>query len=209
MWELSWSDLFNPQTIIRVGGITLLLAVVFSETGLMIGILFPGDSLMFTAGLLTAVGILPLPLGVVISLVALAVFLGDFTGYTLGRLTGKNFFQRKESLLFRKEYVELTRQFYQKHGAKILILGKFLPIIRTFAPLLAGVIRMPHVAFLRVSLMGAIAWPGSLITLGYFLGNVPWVEKNYTWIILGMVFVTTVPILVHLFKQRKKTVSTN
>lgn len=209
MWEFSWTSLFNPQTIIRLGGIALLLAVVFSETGLLIGILFPGDSLMFTAGLLTAVGVLNFPVGVVILLVALAVFLGDLTGHIIGRVTGKKLFHRKQSFLFRKEYIELTRKFYQKHGAKIFILGKFLPIIRTFAPLLSGVVQMPYKTFLQVSLIGAVSWPASLISLGYFLGNVPWVQENYAWIILGMVLVTTTPILLKLIRERKKTISVN
>lgn len=209
MWEFSWTSLFNPQTIIRLGGIALLLAVVFSETGLLIGILFPGDSLMFTAGLLTAVGVLNFPVGVVILLVASAVFLGDLTGHIIGRVTGKKIFHRKQSFFFRKEYIELTRKFYQKHGAKIFILGKFLPIIRTFAPLLSGVVQMPYKTFLQVSLIGAISWPASLISLGYFLGNVPWVQENYAWIILGMVLVTTTPILLKLIRERKKTISVN
>ncbi len=129
------SALFSPKTIIYYGGMLLLLAVVFAETGLMIGILFPGDSLIFTAGLLTRVGILQHDWPVVAGFIALAAFLGDQSGYFIGWRTGRALFQRPKSLLFRPEYVTMTRNFYQKYGAWVLILGKFLPVIRTFAPL--------------------------------------------------------------------------
>ena len=199
----SFWDLFNPKTLIYVGGIGLLMAVVFAETGLLVGIIFPGDSLLFTAGLLTAVRVIALPLPLVTGLIALAAFLGDQSGYWIGWRTGKAIFSRPKSFFFRPEYVEMTRNFYKKYGKWVLVLGKFLPIVRTFAPLLAGVIQLPYRQFLVVSVVGASLWPMVLVPAGYFLGNVPWVQVYYEWIVLGIVLITTVPILWRLWKARK------
>ncbi|GIV22640.1 MAG: membrane protein [Bacteroidia bacterium] len=201
-----FSDLFNPKTIIHLGGMGLLMAVVFAETGLMVGIIFPGDSLLFTAGLLTSVGVLQLPFYAVAGLIALAAFLGDQSGYWIGWRAGKALFQRPKSFFFRPEYIQLTREYYQKYGAGILILGKFLPIVRTFAPLLAGVIEMTYRHFLIVSLIGAVAWPSVLVTAGYFLGNIPWVQTYYEWIIVGMVVVTTGPIIWRIIRESRQKV---
>lgn len=202
-----FTDLFNPKSIIHIGGIGLLMAVVFAETGLLIGIVFPGDSLLFTAGLLTAAGVIKLPIGVVILLIGVAAFLGDQSGYGIGWRTGNVLFNRPKNLFFRPEYVQTTRQFYQRYGIWVLILGKFLPIVRTFAPLLAGVVQVPYRKFLPVSLIGSFLWPAVLSTAGYFLGNVPWVQENYGWIILAMVLVTTGPILWRVLRLRQKKVS--
>ncbi|MEN3040889.1 MAG: VTT domain-containing protein [Bacteroidia bacterium] len=200
-------DLLNPKTIIYVGGIGLLAAVVFAETGLLIGIIFPGDSLLFTAGLLTAVRVIHLPIEAVIAVIAGAACLGDQSGYWIGWRAGKAFFNRPKSFFFRPEYVELTRNFYKKYGAAILILGKFLPIVRTFAPLLAGVIQLPYHKFLSMSIIGSVAWPLVLVTSGYFLGAIPWVQAYYGWIVIGMVLLTTGPILWRILKEQRKRVS--
>lgn len=204
-----FSDLFNPKTIIHLGGMGLLMAVVFAETGLMVGIIFPGDSLLFTAGLLTSVGVLQLPFYAVAGLIALAAFLGDQSGYWIGWRAGKALFQRPKSLFFRPEYVQLTRAYYKKYGAGILILGKFVPIVRTFAPLLAGVIEMPYRYFIFISFLGAVAWPSVLVTAGYFLGSIPWVQAYYEWIIIGMVVVTTGPILWRIVRESRQKVQVN
>lgn len=201
---LEW---FNPKTIIYVGGIGLLAAVVFAETGLLIGLLFPGDSLLFTAGLLTAVKVIQLPVGIVIGIIGVAAFLGDQSGYWIGWRAGQAFFNRPKSLIFRPEYVHMTRNFYQRYGAAVLILGKFLPIIRTFAPLLAGVIQMPYQKFIGVSAIGSLLWPLVLVSGGYFLGNIPWVQAYYEWIIIGMVLVTTGPIIWRLIRSRRQEIS--
>ncbi|MCS7162157.1 MAG: DedA family protein [Bacteroidia bacterium] len=198
-------QLFNPQTIIYVGGLGLLLGIVFAETGLLIGVIFPGDSLLFTTGLLTAGQVIDLPVGVVIGGISAAAFLGDQSGYWIGWRTGRTLFRRPRSLLFRPEYVEATRRFYHRYGAWVLVVGKFLPVIRTFAPLLAGVIQMPYWKYLGVSLTGAILWPAVLVSAGYFLGGVAWVQAYYEWIILGMVVLTTGPVLWRIFQSRLPT----
>ncbi len=200
--------LFNPKTIIYYGGLVLLLAVVFAETGLMVGIIFPGDSLIFTAGLLTRVGILEYPWPVTALLIATAAFLGDQSGYFIGWRTGIALFRRPKSLFFRPEYVTMTRNFYQRYGAWVLILGKFLPVIRTFAPLLAGVVAMRYYLFIGVSLVGSLAWPFLLVPVGYYLGGIGWVQANYHWIIIAIVLVTTGPVLLRLIRAaRNKTIS--
>lgn len=200
--------LFNPKTIIYYGGLALLLAIVFAETGLMVGIIFPGDSLIFTAGLLNRVGILEYPWPVTALLIAAAAFLGDQSGYFIGWRTGIALFRRPKSLFFRPEYVTMTRNFYQRYGAWVLILGKFLPVIRTFAPLLAGVVTMRYYLFIGVSLVGSLAWPFLLIPVGYYLGGIGWVQANYHWIIVAIVLVTTGPVLLRLIRAaRNKTIS--
>lgn len=196
--------LFNPKTIIYYGGLALLLLVVFSETGLFVGVLFPGDSLLFTAGLLTSSGVISYPWLVVALLIGLATFLGDQSGYWIGWRAGKAIFKRKKSLVFRQEYIEITRNLYKKYNAFILILGKFLPIVRTFAPVLAGVIGMSYPIFLTVSFLGSMLWPLGLVSIGYYLGQVPWVQAYYEWIILGLVLVTTGPILVRIGQIYRK-----
>ncbi len=186
----------------------LLLAVVFAETGLMIGIIFPGDSLIFTAGLVTRVGILDHPWPLVAILIATAAFLGDQSGYFIGWRTGIALFSRQKSLFFRPEYVTMTRNFYQRYGAWVLILGKFLPVIRTFAPLLAGVVSMRYFLFVSMSLIGSLAWPFILVPVGYYLGGIEWVHENYHWIIIAIVVVTTGPVIVRLIRAaRSKTIS--
>ncbi|MCS7297625.1 MAG: VTT domain-containing protein [Bacteroidia bacterium] len=200
-------DLFNPKTIIYIGGIGLLGVIVFAETGLLLGIIFPGDSLLFTAGLLTAVKVIRLPLAAVVGLVGTAAFLGDQSGYWIGWRTGQAFFNRPKSLFFRPEYVVITRNFYRRHGSLVLILGKFLPIIRTFAPLLAGIIQMPYRKFIIVSVIGSASWAGILIPLGYFLGNISWVQTYYEWIILGIVIITTGPVIWRLIRAGRRRIS--
>jgi membrane-associated protein len=197
------SALLSPKTIIYYGGLLLLLAIVFAETGLMIGILFPGDSLLFTAGLLTHVGVLKHAWPTVALLIGGAAFMGDQSGYFIGWRTGRALFSRPKSLIFRPEYVLMTRNFYQKYGAWVLIMGKFLPIVRTFAPLLAGVVEMNYLVFVGMSLLGSLAWPFVLVPVGYYLGGIPWVEENYHWIIIGLVIVTTGPVIFRLIQAAK------
>jgi len=201
--DFTFTSLFNPKTLVHLGGIGLVMGVVFAETGLLVGIIFPGDSLLFTAGLLTAVGVLKLPFVTVAACIALAAFLGDQSGYWIGWRTGRALFSRPKSLFFRPEYVTLTRDFYRKYGSWVLILGKFLPIVRTFAPLLAGVIEMPYWKFVVMSGLGSLAWPAVLVSAGYFLGEVPWVQTYYEWIIVALVVVTTGPILWRVWRAAR------
>lgn len=207
---MTWETLFNffkelmhPQSIIHYGGLYLLVIVVFAETGVMVGFFLPGDSLLFTAGLLTAAGVIDNSIFTVLISVSLAAILGDNLGYFVGKKMGQSLFKKKESWLFKPEYVTITKQFYDKHGGKALIVGRFLPIIRTFAPILAGVVNLEYSKFILYSITGGVLWVFSLILAGYFLGRyVPGVKEYLEYIIIFMVIVTAIPIVKTFLKER-------
>ncbi len=200
-------ELTNPESIIHYGGLWLLLFVVFAETGLFIGFFLPGDSLIFISGLLCATkphllntSIFPL----IILLITSAV-LGNMVGYWFGGKTGETLFQKKDTLLFRKKHLETTKLFYEKHGGKALILGRFLPIIRTFAPILAGVIKVDYKRFMIYNVVGASLWISSLSCIAFFLGKeFPETENYIGQIVIALIIVTTIPVLITYLKNRKK-----
>jgi membrane-associated protein len=201
----------NPKTIIRVGGLWLLIAVVFAETGLLAGFFLPGDSLLFTAGLLCADhnlhsdSFFGFNILSVLIFVTLAAVLGDSFGYFIGKTTGHKVFNRPKSLLFKPEYVTTTRKFYDKYGDKALILGRFLPVIRTFAPVMAGVVHLHYPRFLSYNVIGGVLWVFSLSLTGYFLGTqFPWIQNYYEHIVLGLIIVTTIPIIRMIIKEAKQ-----
>ncbi|TND10674.1 MAG: hypothetical protein FD123_316 [Bacteroidetes bacterium] len=196
-------ELTNPESIIRYGGLALLLFVVFAETGLLIGFFLPGDSLIFISGMMCARGIIDTPVYILIPLVILAAVTGNIAGYWFGRRVGPALFKRDDSLIFKKRYIETTRSFYERHGGKALILGRFLPIIRTFAPILAGVIRLDFRKFMWYNVAGAVLWITSFTLLGYFLGNIPWVQKNLGYIVIFLIIITLVPVIQTWRKERK------
>ncbi|MCB0819147.1 MAG: DedA family protein [Bacteroidetes bacterium] len=196
---------FQPRSIIEYGGLLLLLTVVFIENGLFFGFFLPGDSLMFAAGLLCATGVLPHPFSVVISSVFIMAVIGNMFGYYFGRKTGPALYSRKESFFFRKSHLQIASEFYTKHGLKTLIIGRFLPVIRTFAPIVAGLINMHFGKFMLANILGAAAWVGSLVSLGYFLGNVwPDAEKNLGYIIIALIIITAIPVVRTYLKNRGK-----
>lgn len=198
-------QLTDPQSIIAYGGLALLLFVVFAETGLLIGFFLPGDSLIFISGMICVSK--PELLGVnLISLILLlctAAILGNMAGYWFGYKVGPPLFERKDSLIFKKRYLEVTRNFYDKNGGKTLIIGRFLPIIRTFAPILAGVVKIDFKKFMLYNIIGAFAWIGSLCSIGYYLGTYEWVQKNIGYIVIGLIIITTIPVLTTLLRERK------
>ncbi|MEK6616596.1 MAG: VTT domain-containing protein [Bacteroidota bacterium] len=203
IWEFL-KTLTNPESIILYGGLALLLFVIFAETGLMIGFFLPGDSLVFISGILC--GTKPELLGIeiytlILSMSASAI-IGNVTGYYFGNKIGPALFTKDDNLIFKKKYVNITRSFYDRHGGKSLVLGRFLPIIRTFAPILAGVIKMDFKLFLFHTVIGAILWIGSLSFLGYYLGRIGWVKENVEWIIIGLIIITTLPIIITYNKER-------
>ncbi len=206
-WDSAWDffkKLIHPQSIIEHGGVWLLVAVVFAETGLLVGFFLPGDSLLFTAGLLVGTGKFHQPILLVVGMLCLASVLGDSTGYWIGRRGGSAVFNRKESWLFRPEYVTTTRDFYNRNGGFALVLGKFLPIIRTFAPVMAGVVQLNYRTFVLYSLAGSASWTVSITLIGYFLGSTfPWVKDYLEYIIIGLVVVTAIPIYRKLRAENK------
>jgi len=198
-------QLTDPQSIIAYGGLALLLFVVFAETGLLIGFFLPGDSLIFISGMIcvSKPELLGVNLPVLILLLCSAAIVGNIVGYWFGYKVGPPLFERKDSLIFKKRYLEVTRKFYDKNGGKTLIIGRFLPIIRTFAPILAGVVKIEFKKFMLYNVIGAVAWIGTLCSIGYYLGTYPWVQNNIGYIVIGLIIITTIPVLTTFLRERK------
>ena len=200
-------QLTNPESIIHYGGLWLLLFVVFAETGLFIGFFLPGDSLIFISGLLCATKphLLNISIFWLIILLISSAVTGNIVGYWFGKETGEKLFHKKDSFLFKKKHLETTKLFYEKHGGKALILGRFLPIIRTFAPILAGVIKVDFKLFMIYNITGASLWIISLTSISFFLGKeFPQTENYIGYIVIGLIVITTIPVLITYLKNRKK-----
>ncbi len=196
----------NPETIIHYGGLALLLITIFAENGLIIGFFLPGDSLLFLSGLICASQpeLLDVPVEMLMIYLFFSACAGATFGYWFGRKFGKRALERKETWLFKKKYVEVTSDFYHRHGGKTLILGRYLPIIRTFAPILAGVIQVEFKSFMFYNLLGGAMWIGTITTAGYFLGQFEIVKNNIDYIILGFVVVTTAILVNTYFRQKRR-----
>jgi membrane-associated protein len=199
-------QLTDPQSIIHYGGLWLLLFVVFAETGLLIGFFLPGDSLIFISGLLCATKphLLNTPFYILVILLILAAVLGNVFGYWFGRKAGEKLYSKQDSLLFKKKHLIATETFYAKHGGKTLIIGRFLPIIRTFAPILAGVIKIDFKLFMFYNVSGAIAWIMSIASIAYYLGKqFPEIENYIGYIVIGLIIITTIPVIGTYVKNKK------
>lgn len=204
------TKLSDAQQIIHKGGFYLILFVVFAETGLFFGFFLPGDYLLFLAGMFVAtgrmdVGILTLVIGLIFAASA-----GNFVGYWFGYRTGPVLYKRKDSFFFKQKYLKAAEAYYRKQGAFALIMGRFVPIVRTFAPIFAGVVKLDIKRFATYNIIGAIIWITSLCLLGYFLGIKfeHEIEKYLGYIILGFVVLTTIPLVMAFFKKninQKKT----
>jgi membrane-associated protein len=204
-WEFL-KQLMDPESIIQHGGLVLLLLVIFAENGIVFGFFLPGDSLIFLSGLICATK--PELLEVSISTLGILMFLaavgGSLFGYYFGRRVGPPLFERKDSIIFKRKYLDMTQTFYQKHGGKTLVLGRFLPIIRTFAPIIAGVIKVPIGIFMFYNVVGGLLWIGILCLAGYYLGTTfPVIEQYVGYIIIGFICITTV-ILIRTYIKEKK-----
>jgi membrane-associated protein len=204
-WE-HLQNLTDSQSIIRKGGFYLLLVVIFAETGLFFGFFLPGDYLLVLAGLLCAAGIVDVPIYTLVISLIIAGVLGNYAGYWFGYRTGPVLFKRNESLFFKKRYVTLAEEFYAKHGGMALVLGRFFPIIRTFAPIFAGVVKVNFKKFTIYNLIGSITWVSTLTLAGFFLGRkYPDEIKFYLkYVILGLILITSIPLL---FAYLKKVLS--
>jgi len=178
----------------------ILFLVIFCETGLVVMPFLPGDSLLFIAGAVAAGGGMdPVLLG---GLLMLAAILGDSTNYVIGRTAGERLFSNPNSKIFRRDYLQKTHDFYDKHGGKTVTLARFLPILRTFAPFVAGIARMPYPRFFGFSVFGTILWVGGLVTLGYFFGNVPFIKKNLSLLVVFIIVLSLVPMIIGVFRSR-------
>ena len=189
--------------LIQWAGYVGLTAIIFVETGLFFGFFLPGDSLLVTAGLLASQGF-SLDVYLLGLLLNIAAVVGDNTNYWIGRFMGPKVFTREESLFFRRRHVERAHEFYEKHGAKTIVLARFMPIIRTFAPLVAGVGRMSYRTFLTYSVLGGTVWIWSMLFVGYFLGRVvPGIDKHIEKVILVVIFLSILPGIISWLKERK------
>ena len=204
-----WKSLTNPEGLIHLlsdvitgwWGYLLLAGIVFSETGLLVGLFLPGDSLLFTVGVVAGAG--RLNIVEICAVLAAASIIGDQSGYFLGYRTGPRIFARKDSRLFKQEYVQRTQQFYARHGGKTLVYAKFVPVVRTFAPFMAGVGRMPYARFLSFNVFGGLGWVVSMTLAGYFLGEVPVIRRNFEKAVIGIVVLSVLPLVIHYVQSKR------
>lgn len=178
----------------------ILFLVIFCETGLVVTPFLPGDSLLFIAGTMSASGSMdPFLLA---GLLIVAAISGDSLNYLLGRTSGEKLFRNPDSKIFRRDYLQRTHDFYERHGGKTVTLARFLPILRTFAPFVAGMAKMPYPRFLAFSVAGTLVWVGGLVSLGYFFGNVPFIKQNLTVMIVAIILLSLMPMLISLLRHR-------
>ncbi len=196
--------LIDPEKLLREGGFYVVVFVIFAETGLFFGFFLPGDYLLFLAGMFVATGKLDVNIFVLIAGLMVAAISGNFTGYWFGRKTGPVLYQRKDSFFFKKRFLKAAEAYYTKQGAFALIMGRFVPIVRTFAPIIAGIVKLDFRKFALYNIVGALIWITSLTLLGYFLGKKFEKEINQylLYIILGFIVITTIPVFITFLRKR-------
>lgn len=202
-----WNSLqhfIDPEKLLKEGGFYVVLFVIFAETGLFFGFFLPGDYLLFLAGMFVATNRLDISIYGLILGLCLAAIAGNFVGYWFGRKTGPVLYSRKDSFFFKKRYLVAAEQYYRKQGAFALIMGRFVPIVRTFAPIFAGVVKLDVKKFAFYNISGAILWIASLTLLGYFLGRsfAQQIEEYLVYIIIGFIGITTVPLVITFVKKK-------
>lgn len=198
-------DWLDPENLIqRFGGAALIgiVAVIFIETGLLFPIL-PGDSLLFTAGALVAQGNLTINLPLLLLLLFLAAFVGDQVAYVIGRTFGAALFDRRDGRIFKRSYIEKTNHYFDKYGGRTIVLARFVPIVRTYAPVAAGIGKMNYRHFISFNLIGALIWAVGITMLGYALGTIPFVKNNIEALVVLIVFVSVLPMLFEAWRARR------
>jgi membrane-associated protein len=200
------------KLVTEFGGLYLVALIIFAETGLFIGFFLPGDSLLFVSGLMIANAKAapttsdPVNLLFWIALISVAGIIGNSVGYWFGRKTGPALFEKRDTFLFKKKHVIQAKEFYERKGGGAIIFARFLPVVRTFAPIIAGVVQMDRKKFFFYNVVGSFAWVASMILAGFFLGGIPWVKENFEKIVIGIVVVTTAPVLFKMFFGKKHPV---
>jgi len=198
-------QIYDVEGLIQWGGLLMLVAIVFAETGLMVGFFLPGDSLLVTAGIFAAAG--HLDIVALLLWVTVAAVAGDQLGYYIGYRTGPRIFRREDSLLFRREHLLRARAFYERHGGKTIILARFIPVIRTFAPVVAGVGQMEYRRFVSFNVVGGFLWVWSMTLLGVTLGNVvPDIDRHIHVVIAVVVFLSILPAIIEYIRSRGRVV---
>jgi membrane-associated protein len=196
------SGFLDPTHLINTFGLIGIMAILFAECGLLVGFFLPGDSLLFTAGLLAAGGLIA-PLWVLLLLLPIAAIAGNLVGYWIGRKAGPAVFNRPDSRLFRAEYVERSHDFFERNGTRTILLARFVPIVRTFATVMAGASRMDFRRYVVNSVIGGIAWVAGVTLLGFWLGQVAVVRDHVELFILGIVALSLIPVLVEVLRGRR------
>lgn len=199
--------------VTQYGGLYLVAFIIFAETGLFVGFFLPGDSLLFVTGLMIANSQNPfgndfLNLLYWIILIIIAGVIGNAVGYWFGRKTGPLLFERRDTFLFKRKHILQAKEFYDKRGGAAIILARFLPIVRTFAPIVAGIVKMDRKTFILYNYVGCVLWVTSMILAGYFLGENEWVKHNFEKIVIGLIVVTTAPVIFKMFFHKKKPENT-
>jgi membrane-associated protein len=201
----SWLD---PETLIEKGGLALVAAIVFAESGLLIGFFLPGDSLLFVTGFLVSkpadLPHIDVPLPIVLAVLTVAAVVGDQVGYLFGRRVGPALFDRPDSRIFRQDHVRKAHAFFERHGAKTIVLARFVPIVRTFAPILAGVSSMSYRTFVTYNVLGGVLWAAGLTTAGYFLGQIDVVKNNIEIATPLLVVLSILPMVYEVVKHRRR-----
>ena len=198
---MSFHEILDPLTIIKTVGLLGVILVIFAESGLFFGFFLPGDSLLFTAGLLASKGYLPI--SALLVLCAIAAVLGDNVGYAFGKKTGPLLFSREDSRFFHKRHLEKAHKFYEKYGKRTIIFARFIPIVRTFAPIVAGAVAMDYKTFFKYNLIGGLIWTWGILGLAYLLGNVvPGIENYLTTIVLCIIGLSFIPPIFEYIKRK-------
>ena len=195
-------DFLEPAWLLRTFGTIGLFAIVFAESGLLFGFFLPGDSLLFTAGLLASQGQLNLPV-ILVGCFVCAVA-GDQVGYAFGRRVGPSLFRRPDARLFKHSHVEKAQGYFDRYGAKTVVLARFVPIVRTFVPFVAGGANMTYPVFAFYNVTGAVAWVGICVGAGYLFGNIPVVKDNFELVVIAIIAVSVLPIVVEVFKNWRR-----
>ena len=196
----------DPRALVQAAGYVGLTAIIFTETGLLIGFFFPGDSLLVAAGLLASQPGFGLNVWVMGVILSIAAIVGDTVGYHIGRATGPRIFTRENSLFFNRKHLERAHAFYEKHGGKTIVLARFMPIIRTFAPVVAGVADMRYRDFISYNIFGGILWVWSMLLTGYVLGRyIPGVDKHIEKVILVVIFLSILPGIIGWYREKRRS----
>ncbi len=201
-------NLTNPEWIMLHGGLYIVMLIIFAETGLFIGFFLPGDPLLFITGIIIAQTVPPdvVPTFYLLywmGLIMLAGIIGNYVGYWLGRKSGALLFDRKDTWLFKKKHLAQAQAFYDKRGGGAIVIARFLPVVRTFAPIIAGVVKMDFRKFSLYNIIGGVVWVGSIVTAGYLLGENVWVQENLGTIIIAIIVAATAPVLIRMIFGKK------
>ena len=199
-------QVYDVEGIIRWGGLTMLVIIIFAETGLLVGFFLPGDSLLVTAGLLASPGQRLMNIALLATVVPIAAITGNSVGYYFGRAAGPRLFNREDSLLFHREHLYRAQAFYDRHGGKTLVLARFMPIVRTFVPIVAGMAKMDFATFTLYNVIGGFLWILSMVFLGYFIGDIPWVRANVEKVILLVIFLSVLPGIIEYLRSRGRVI---